>query len=95
MRGLFIVAVLMSVVLVISSSGYLAVMQTVAPWIVDALPTRISGMALTAPIMVTLLAVLVGMLVIVAMALIGLVLMALFRGRAIPNVNGTGIPDKR
>jgi len=95
MRGLFIAVTVLAVVLLVSSSGYLLVMQSVAPWIVDILPPRVSGMAVSAPVMVTLLAVLAGMLVITAAGYILLVLLALLGRRTAAQLYGTGIADKR
>ena len=70
-RGLFIVATIACVILLVASSGYLAVTQTTAPWIVQALP----DMATTAPIMATLICLLIGLLVIMLLTFTALVLL--------------------
>ncbi len=95
LRSVFIMATMLSVMFLIAGPGYLLVMQNVAPWIADSLPSRISGMAISAPVMVTLLAVLVGMLLIIAVAFIALMGITLFRGRTAPKIYRASVPDKR
>jgi multidrug efflux pump subunit AcrB len=68
-RGLFIVATIACVILLAASSGYLAVTQTAAPWIVQTLP----DIATTAPIMATLICLLIGLLVIMLLTFAALV----------------------
>ena len=61
-RGLFFCTALVSVILLVSSSGYLAVTQKVAPWITEILPARLVGMTENAPILVTLITVFIGLI---------------------------------
>ncbi len=61
-RGLFFCTALVSVILLVSSSGYLAVTQKVAPWITGILPARLVGMTENAPILVTLITVFIGLI---------------------------------
>ncbi|MBL4751756.1 MAG: efflux RND transporter permease subunit [Amylibacter sp.] len=71
-RGLFIVATIACVILLAASSGYLAVTQTAAPWIAQVLP----DMAITAPIMATLISLFIGLCMIILLASAVLVFMA-------------------
>ncbi len=75
-RGLFISAALVSVILLGASSGYLAVTQTAAPWIVKILPDPFSDMASTAPIMVTLICLFIGLLAIMLITIAVLLFLA-------------------
>ncbi len=72
-RALFIAAALASTLLLAISSGYLAVTQTAAPWIAKVLPDQLAGIAQTAPIMATLLCVLIGLLGIMLLTSVALV----------------------
>jgi len=74
-RGLFFAAAIASVLLLATSSGYLAITQTVAPWIAKILPDQLAGIVQTAPIMITLLCVLFGLLGIMLMTSIALVIL--------------------
>ena len=75
-RGLFIAATLASILLLASSSVYLVITQTAAPWIVKVLPGQFAGMAQTAPVVATLLCVLIGLLGIMLVTSVALVFLA-------------------
>lgn len=77
-RGLFFLTALAFATLLAFSSGYLAVTQNVAPWIVKILPDTMAGMPESVPILATLITVLIGMLIILLFA--GLALAVLSRG---------------
>jgi len=68
-RGLFVIATMASIILLAASSGYLAVTQTAAPWVVQVLP----DMATTAPIMATLICLFIGLSGIMLLAFTALV----------------------
>jgi len=75
-RAVFIAAALASTLLLATSSGYLAVTQTAAPWIAKVLPDQLVGIVQTAPIMATLLCVLIGLLGIMLLTSVALVFLA-------------------
>ncbi|MEH6359529.1 MAG: efflux RND transporter permease subunit, partial [Amylibacter sp.] len=75
-RAVFIAAALTSTLLLATSSGYLAVTQTAAPWIAKVLPDQLAGTVQTAPIMATLLCVLIGLLGIMLLTSVALVFLA-------------------
>jgi predicted RND superfamily exporter protein len=60
-RGVFVGASIASAILVLASSGYLAVTRTVAPWIGGVLS---NGLVQSSPIMATLIVVIIGALAI-------------------------------
>ena len=83
-RGVFFGASIASIVLLASSSGYLAVTQTVAPWIAKTMPGQLSGLTQDAPITATLITVLVGLVSISIVTMV--ILMVLMRGLKTPNL---------
>jgi multidrug efflux pump subunit AcrB len=80
-RGLFLGAACASVILLASSSGYLAVTQNVAPWIAKIMPGQFAGLTESAPVLATFLTVLIGLVFIILIA--GLTLVILTRPRKI------------
>lgn len=74
-RGVFIGATVASLVLLLSSSGYLAVTQNLAPWIIKLAPSQFMGLATLSPVFASLAVVFVGMLIIVTAAFIAIVLL--------------------
>ena len=75
-RCVLIGATLASLVLLLSSSGYLAVTQNIAPWIIKIAPSQFMGLATISPVFASFVVVFIGMLVIVLAAFIAIILLA-------------------
>ena len=78
-RRLFFGAATACMILLASSSGYLALTQTAAPWIANVMPDQISGMVETSPLLATLITAFIGLVLIMLCA--GLALVVLTRPR--------------
>ncbi len=63
-RRLYIITTAAGTILLAASSGYLAVTQNVAPWVVKILPAALSSITTAAPIIATMIFLFVGLLII-------------------------------